>query len=137
MTNNIQDNNSSIKAKVRIAVYWDFFSKFSTQGMQFIFSIILARILSPTEYGIIALPMVFLAVAQCFVNSGFSAALIRKPQITDSDLSTAFIFNVLVGFVCYFILFLSSPYIADFYNEPILVGLNNIVFPEFLVSLVL
>ena len=70
--------------------------------------------------------MVFLAVAQCFVNSGFSAALIRKPQITDSDLSTAFIFNVLVGFVCYFILFLSSPYIADFYNEPILCDLLKI-----------
>lgn len=122
----MSDNISEIKKKTKNAVYWDFFSKFSTQGMQFLFSIILARILSPTEYGIIALPMVFLAVAQCFVNSGFSAALIRKSEITEKDLSTAFYFSVLVGIVCYIILYLLSPYIALFYNEPILCDLLKV-----------
>lgn len=119
MTNN-QNDNTSIKSKTRLAIYWDSISKFSNQGISFFFSIILARLLSPSDYGIIALPMVFLAVAQCFINSGFSAALIRKPVITDEDLDTAFIFNLIVGVLFYVLLFFASPLIADFYNIPIL-----------------
>ena len=114
------ENLSSLKSKTRSAVYWDFFNKFSNQGLSFVFSIILARILSPSDYGIIALPLIFFALAQCLIDCGFSAALIRKPQITESDLSTAFYFNIIVGFSCYLLLFCFSPLIADFYETPIL-----------------
>jgi O-antigen/teichoic acid export membrane protein len=114
------DNVSSLKKKTRTAVYWEFFNKFSNQGLAFVFSIILARILSPSDYGIIALPLIFFALAQCLIDCGFSAALIRKPQITEGDLSTAFYFNIIVGGICYFLLFCFSPLIADFYNTPIL-----------------
>ena len=120
------EKNSSIKAQTRLAVYWDFFSKFSTQGLQFLFSIILARLLSPSDYGIIALPMVFLAIAQCFVNSGFSAALIRKPEVSEQDLNTAFYFNIIAGLFFYVILYWASPFIADFYGVPILNDLFRI-----------
>lgn len=117
---------NTLKDQTRLAVYWDFFNKFSTQGFTFLFSIILARLLSPNEFGIIALPLIFLAISQCFIDSGFSAALIRKPQLTEEDLNTAFYFNVVIGAVFYVILFLASPYIADYYEVPILNDLLKI-----------
>ena len=113
-------DTSSIKKQTRTAVYWDTFNKFSTQGLTILFSVILARLLSPNEFGIIALPLVFLAISQCLVDSGFSAALIRKPELSENDLNTAFCFNVLIGIVCYLTLFFASPYIAEFYGVPIL-----------------
>lgn len=109
-----------IKSKTRKAVYWDFVNKFSTQGLSFLFGVVLARLLSPSDYGIIALPLVFFAISQCFIDCGFGAALVRKPEVTEEDLNTAFYFNIAVGVLFYFILFFSSPYIAEFYNVPIL-----------------
>lgn len=122
----MKGNTNDIKRKTRVAIYWDTFNKFSAQGLSFLFGIILARILSPTDYGIIALPLVFFAISQCFIDCGFSAALIRKPVVTEEDLNTAFYFNVFVGVLFYLILFLISPLIADFYNVPILSKLLKI-----------
>ena len=122
----MKENLTDIKKKTRIAVYWDFFNKFSAQALSFFFGIILARILSPADYGIIALPLVFFAISQCFIDCGFSAALIRKPIVTEDDLNTAFYFNVLVGIFFYFVLFLSSSFIADFYKVPVLSDLLKI-----------
>lgn len=110
----------SLKQKTKYGLIWSSIERFGTQGIQFFFSIILARILSPTEYGIIAMPMVFLALAQCFIDSGFSSALIRKQDLKNEDYSTAFIFSVIVGSLCYGVLFVSSPWIANFYDTPIL-----------------
>lgn len=110
----------SLKQKTKYGLFWSALERFGTQGIQFLFSIILARILSPTEYGIIAMPMVFLAIAQCFIDSGFSSALIRKQDLKDEDYSTTFIFSVLVGVICYVALFISSPWIARFFDTPIL-----------------
>ena len=84
------------------------------------FSIFLARILDISDYGIVAMIVVFMAVAQAFVDSGFSSALIRKPDLNEEDKSTAFYFNIVVGLTCYGILFIASPLIADFYDEPLL-----------------
>lgn len=109
-----------LKNKTRKGIFWSAVEKISTQGMQFLFSIILARLLTPEDYGIIAMPMVFLVLAQVFIDSGFSNALIRKPDLTEKDLSTAFYFNVIVGVFCYAVLFISSPYIASFYDTAIL-----------------
>lgn len=83
-------------------------------------------LLSPDDYGIIAMPLVFLSIAQCFIDSGFSGALIRKPDLTEDDLSTAFYFNIGVGTVCYLALFLASPLIADFYHTPVLADLLKV-----------
>lgn len=111
---------SDLKGKTRSGVAWSAVEKISTQGIQFLFSIILARLLSPEDYGIIAMPMIFLVLAQVFIDSGFSNAIIRKPDLKEEDLSTAFYFNIIVGVVCYILLFVASPYIARFYNTPIL-----------------
>lgn len=110
----------SLKQKTKYGLIWSSIERFGTQGVQFIFGIILARLLSPEAYGIIAMPLVFLAIAQCFIDSGFGNALIRKPELKEEDLSTAFYFNIAVGVVCYLLLFLTSPLIADFFNTPIL-----------------
>ena len=115
--------SENLRTKTQKGIVWSFVERFATQGVQFLFGIILARILSPEDYGIIAMPLVFLAIAQCFIDSGFSTALIRKQNLTEDDLSTAFYFNVGIGIICYLILFFSSPLIADFYNTPILASL--------------
>lgn len=116
----------NLKQKTQKGLLWSFVERFATQGVQFLFGIILARLLSPEDYGIIAMPLVFLAIAQCFIDSGFSGALIRKPDLTEDDLSTAFYFNIGVGVVCYVLLFLTSPLIADFYHTPILANLLKV-----------
>ena len=112
--------HTDIKKKAVHGVFWSSIDRFATQGISFIFSIILARILAPKDYGVVAMIVVFTAIAQAFVDSGFSNALIRKPDLKEKDLSTAFYFNIVVGAVCYGVLFFASPFIADFYNTPIL-----------------
>lgn len=113
-------SEESLKNKTKYGLIWSSVERFGTQGIQFLFGVILARLLSPVEYGIIVMPMVFLALAQCFIDSGFSSALIRKQDINEEDYSTTFIFSIIVGSLCYIFLFLASPWIADFYGTPIL-----------------
>lgn len=112
--------SSDIKTKAVHGVFWSSIDRFACQGISFCFSIILARILAPKDYGVVAMIVVFTAIAQAFVDSGFSSALIRKPDLKEKDLSTAFYFNIVVGIVCYGILFIASPFIAVFYDTPIL-----------------
>lgn len=119
-------SEQNLKSKTKKGLAWSMIERFATQGVQFFFGIILARLLSPDDYGIIAMPLVFLAIAQCFIDSGFSTALVRKPDLTDDDLSTAFYFNIGVGVVCYVFLFATSQLIADFYNTPILSDLLKV-----------
>lgn len=116
----------SLKNKTKKGLAWSMIERFATQGVQFLFGIILARLLSPDDYGIIAMPLVFLAIAQCIIDSGFSTALIRKPELTEDDLSTAFYFNIGIGILCYAVLFFSSPLIAGFYHTPILSSLLKV-----------
>lgn len=116
----------SLKTKTKKGLAWSMIERFATQGVQFLFGIILARLLSPDDYGIIAMPLVFLAIAQCIIDSGFSTALIRKPELTEDDLSTAFYFNIGIGILCYAVLFFTSPLIADFYHTPILSSLLKV-----------
>ena len=112
--------SDNLKVKAARGLFWSSVDRFSSQGISFVFSIFLARILDISDYGIVAMIVVFMAVAQVFVDSGFSPALIRKPDLNEEDKSTAFYFNIVVGLACYGILFIASPLIADFYDEPLL-----------------
>lgn len=116
----------TLKSETKQGLAWGMIENFASRGLQFLFGIVLARLLSPDDYGIIAMPLVFLALAQCFIDSGFSSALVRKPELKEEDLSTAFYFNIIVGVVCYGILYFTSPLIADFYNTPILSDLLKV-----------
>lgn len=109
-----------------MGLVWSAFERFGTQGISALFAIYLARLLSPGDYGLVAMPMVFMAIALCFIDSGFASALVRKPDLKENDIVTAFEFNIIVGLVCYLILFFCSPFIADFYNAPILSDLLKV-----------
>ena len=111
---------SDLKSKATKGVFWSAINNFSNQGISFLFTLILARLLLPSDYGIIAMVGIFFGIARIFVQCGFGAALIRKKDRTDTDLNTCFYFNIAVACICYVILFFSSPYIADFFNQPIL-----------------
>lgn len=91
-----------VKSKVFIDSIWSFIERFSVQGLQFLFSIILARLLSPSDYGLIAMLSIFLALSQTLLDCGFSNALIRKIDRTDIDKSTVFFIIYYLGF--YYIL---------------------------------
>lgn len=119
--------SESLKQKTAKGVLWSAIEHFSVQIIQFVLGLIMARILSPHDYGLVGMILVFTAIAQTFVNSGFSSALIRKKNIVDVDYSTAFYFNVVVGIVAYFVLFLLAPFIADFYEEPLLESLTKVI----------
>ena len=123
----------SLRNKVFKGVLWSAIERFSVQGSQFVLSIIIARLVSPSDFGLIAMLSIFLAIAQTFVDSGFSNALIQKKDRTEVDFSTVFYFNVVVSLIVYCILYLFAPFISSFYDEPQLeiickfTGLNIII----------
>lgn len=118
---------SELKDKTVTGVFWSAVDRFSAQGIQFVFSILIARLLLPEDYGVIAMLNIFLAVSQNFIDSGFGAALIRKNDRTETDFSTVFYFNIIVAFLIYIALFFASPYIADFYETPVLRSITRVV----------
>lgn len=112
--------SESIKNKAIRGVAWSAVEKFLRQGLMTLFSIVIARQLSPSDYGLVAMLTIFLVVAQVFVDSGFVEALIQKQDRTEVDFSTTFWFNIGVSLLIYAVLFLCSPFIASFYDEPLL-----------------
>lgn len=101
-------------------VMWSAVERFSVQGIQFVLSVILARLVLPSEYGLIAMLGIFLAIAQTFVDSGFSNALIQKKDRTEVDYSTVFYFNIGISILVYGILYMAAPAIGQFYEESLL-----------------
>lgn len=119
--------SESLKSKTVKGVFWSSIERFSVQGVQFIIQIIIARILLPSDYGLIGMLAIFMAVSQSLIDSGFSNALIRKQNCTNTDYSTVFYFNIVVGIVLYGILYFSAPLIANFYKTPELVLITRVV----------
>lgn len=122
----------SLKFKTKKGLYWKFTEQFAGYITQFVVGVIMARLLTPHDFGTAALPAVFMTIAQVFIDGSFGLALIRKPEVTEKDLSTSFYYGLIVGLLCYVILFFSSPFIADFYNEPILTPLIRVTALTFL-----
>ena len=117
----------SLKQKTFKGTLWSTLERFSVQGIAFVVMIIMARILTPDDYGLVGMLTVFIAVSQALVDSGFSQALIRKLDRSEIDNSTVFYFNIGVGIFLYLILFFCAPLIAKFYNEPILIPLTRLI----------
>ncbi len=117
---------SEFKDKTVKGIFWSAVDRFSAQGIQFVFSILIARMLMPEDYGVIAMLNIFLAVSQTFIDSGFGTALIRKIDRTETDFSTVFYFNIAVAVFFYLGLFFAAPAIANFYNTPILVPVTRV-----------
>jgi len=110
--------DQTLKDKTVKGIAWKAIDRFFVTGITFVFGIILARILMPSDYGLIGMLAIFFAFSQLFVESGFSKALIQKKNRTDVDYSTIFFFNLAVSLFFYVILYLSAHSIAVFFNEP-------------------
>ena len=119
-------SEESLKNKTITSVGWKFLGSLMSYGITFIVGIILARLLSPDEYGLIGIIMIFITVFNGIVDGGFSTAIIRKKNATDLDYSTMLIVNVSISIVLYIALFLSAHFIADFFNRPELVELTRV-----------
>lgn len=108
-------------------MFWSGIDNVGLTIVKIIISIILARLLSPADFGLMAMISIFIAVAESLVQGGFGSALIRKAYITQIDYSTTFIFNLITSFSLYALLFFSSPLIASFFNQPNLDILTKVV----------
>lgn len=106
---------------------WRFAERCGAQLVTFIVSIVLARILTPSDYGTIALVTVFTTILQVFIDSGLSTALIQKKDANDLDFSSVFYFNFVICIILYLIMFVSAPFIADFYKDSSLVSIVRVI----------
>ena len=109
-----------MKDKAVNGVFWTSVERIGSQVLSLLVGIAVARILSPEDYGIIGMTAIFLAVASTLLDSGFGSALIQNQNRTETDYSTCFYFNIVVGLFWYVVLFLAAPLIADFYRTPLL-----------------
>lgn len=116
----------SLKDKTVKGTIWSGIDNVAQMGVTFVVSIILARLLTPDDYGLIGIIAIFTAVCTALINGGFTTALIRKKDATDDDYNTAFIVNLCVSLALYIIIFLCSPLIASFFNREELTGLTRI-----------
>jgi teichuronic acid exporter len=107
-----------LKKRALSAVVWSAGEAFSRQGVQFIISIILARLLAPEAFGLIAMLSLFIGLASCFCEGGFSSALIQKQSLSQEDTSSVFYFNIIMGLAAALLFCAAAPWIAAFYNIP-------------------
>jgi len=115
------------KLSIISGLMWKTFERGGVLGIQFVVQIILARLLLPEEYGLIALAIIFIYVGDVFIQSGFSTSLIQKKDATDTDFSSVFFLGIIASALLYIILFLAAPLIGNFYKEPELVFVLRIL----------
>ncbi len=118
--NKVVTKKHHIKQKVLSSFFWKLMERVGASGIQFIVTIFLARLLLPTDFGLIAIANVLIAILDVFVQSGFNVALIQKKDADELDWSTAFYFNLFLAFILYVLLFIAAPFIGSFYGEPLL-----------------
>lgn len=118
----------SLKKKTASALIWNLIDKVGTQIAYFITGIILADLLSVSDFGLVGMLSIFIFLSTIFIDGGFSSALIRKQNTTDRDYSTVFYLNMGVSILLYLILFFLAPWIAGYYNQPELVPVARVIF---------
>lgn len=111
---------SSLKERTVSGVTWTAIDQFSNQGIQFIIAILIARILSPEDYGVIAIVMIFTGLAATLVYSGFSEAIVQRKEISRETCSSVFFFNITMSVLLYAVLYFFAPFIASFFSMPLL-----------------
>ncbi len=116
----------SLKNKAVSGFIWRLLQNAGTQVVGFVVSIILARLLMPSDYGLIAIIGIFTSIANVFIQTGFSSAVIQKQELNEKDKSTMFFSSAVLGILLYVLLYAAAPFIAVFYNEPLLTGLFRV-----------
>lgn len=120
--------SEQIKKQLAKNTIWNALERFSLLGVQLICTFILARFLKPDDFGIIGMLIVFTTISNTIIDSGFVQTIIREKDVSEREYSSVFYFNVLVAIIIYIILYFSSPYIADFYHQPILNDVCKLTF---------
>ena len=115
----------TLSSKTLQAVSWSFIESVSIQGVQFGVGIVLARLLLPEEFGLVGMLTIFITLAQAFLSSGFGVALIQKQDATTMDTCSVFYFNIVLGAAMTGLLWVAAPWIAAFYDRPILIPLTR------------
>ncbi len=110
----------SLKQKTMKGVVWSSVQRFGSMAITFVSNIVLARLLSPSDFGCIGMLMIFISLSNTFIDGGFGSALIQKKEPTQHDYSTIFFWNIFLSIVLYGILFVFSPLVARFYDIPLL-----------------
>lgn len=116
-----------VKKQLVSGLLWNALEKFLLQGVTFVIGIVLARLLSPSDFGLTGMLSVFLLIINAFVNSGLGNALVQKHNCTSLDYSTVFTVNFVIAIIGSVILFITAPYIADFYHEPLLTKITRVL----------
>lgn len=124
----------SLKNKFFTGLAWTFAQSVGVRAISLIFTIILARLLTPQDYGLIGMLSIFISISNVFIQSGFGRALIQKSDCDDDDFSTAFYFNVGVSVFIYIILFITAPLIAVFFKEPQLIAITRVLSLNFVLG---
>lgn len=117
---------SSVKEETIKSVKWTAIEKIAVQGIQFLLGLIMARLLTPEDYGTVGMLGIFIAISGTFIDSGFWTALVRKKERTEEDYCTVLYFNIIVSIVCYTILFLIAPWVAEFFHIPLLCSILRV-----------
>ncbi|WP_281633910.1 lipopolysaccharide biosynthesis protein [Flavobacterium luteolum] len=116
----------SLKKQVLSGFFWSFLQQFSTQLLTFLVQLIFARILLPSEFGLIGMLTVFIGIGTALFEGGMTSSLIRVSEVDTRDYSTVFFFNLGVSILIYLLFFLAAPYIALFYRQPMLSDIARI-----------
>ena len=124
----------SLKNKTAIGVFWSGVDKFAYYAIQFVVNIIMARLLSPNDYGVVGIMMVFISFSSIFVDGGFMTALIQKQNRDELDFNTVFITNLTTSLFLYALLFIIAPYIASFYNQNSICSLLRVLSLQLVIS---
>ncbi len=124
----------SLKDKTARGLFWGAMNSGTTQVLNLVFGIVLARLLSPADYGIVGVLTIFSSLAGDLQSAGFTQALINIKKPTDRDYNSVFSFNVCMSLTMYALLFMTAPFIADFFRQPVLTSVSRVVFLTFLIS---
>ena len=124
---NTTENRENSKSSIISNIFWKFAERAGAQVISFIVTIVLARLLSPAEFGLIAMVTVFIAIANVFVSSGFGSALIQKKDADNLDYSSVFFLNIGLSIILYGIIFMSAPIVANFYGYEILTPVMRVL----------
>lgn len=129
---------TEMKQKVAKGLFWKLLENGGAQGVQFIIAILLARLLTPAEYGVVGIIMIFITIANVFVQSGFSTALVQKRTADEVDFSSVCYFELAAALGMYGLLYGAAPMIAGFYDLPVLCDivrvLGVVLFPGAVIS---
>ena len=117
----------SLKQKTVRGVGWSFIDNIASSGITFLVGLVLARLITHEEYGVMAIIAIFIAISNSIIDSGFSNALIRKIKVERVDYNTVFYFNLLVSIILYIFLFFCNNLISGFFKEPYLIDINRVI----------